>query len=442
MVASSNVKPSAPKIFGIGLSKTGTTSLAGALEILGYRTKDFPGMTRYVPGDLGSIDPAVLAQHDALTDTPIPSFYRELDRRYPGSKFILTVRDMEGWLQSCMKQFNARHAAKQSEANSRLFVDLYGTAVFDEAQFREGYQRFVDGVMDHFKDRPDSLLVLDIAAGQGWAELCAFLDKPEPELPFPKTNVTRIQWMDLGELRSIAQDAGAELLRAQQELSSSGNGGASGLGSIVRRTMHSIAGGRPAAVQAAAAAAQKILTRRLGRLNPDLAIVSRLSSGVTAADRAQWSHYWLVDPLDGAARLGTRDGEFTVNIALIEGRRPLAGVVHAPLTATTYFAMVGKGAYKATGGEPAIPLDSIASDARAPLLPPDASPADGALALCRRLETGAGDAGTPVFGSMAWQTAAPHAIARVLGRHLTLAEGSTELAYDPIDPHNPPLHIT
>ena len=48
------------KIFGIGLSKTGTTSLASALEQLGYRTRDYPGLQSYVPGDLASIDAAVL----------------------------------------------------------------------------------------------------------------------------------------------------------------------------------------------------------------------------------------------------------------------------------------------------------------------------------------------------------------------------------------------
>ena len=188
------------KIFGIGLSKTGTTSLASALGILGFKTRDYPGLTTYTPGDLASIDPQVLEQNEALTDTPIPSFYRELDQRYPGAKFILTVRDMEGWLLSCKKQFTAKLAEKQNDAHNRLFMDLYGTAIFDEEQFRRGYQRFVEGVIAHFKGREQDLLVLNVAAGQGWDELCAFLGKPVPEIPFPKANVTRILWMDVQEL--------------------------------------------------------------------------------------------------------------------------------------------------------------------------------------------------------------------------------------------------
>ena len=53
------------KIFGIGLSKTGTTSLAHALELLGYKTRDYPGLVHYAPGDLTSIDASLLDAHDA-----------------------------------------------------------------------------------------------------------------------------------------------------------------------------------------------------------------------------------------------------------------------------------------------------------------------------------------------------------------------------------------
>src|SRR4030095_6669082 len=116
---------STSKIFGIGLSKTGTTSLANALQILGYKTRDNIGVTNYVAGDLSSIDLDLVGAFDALTDTPIPSFYRELDKRFPGSKFILTVRARDEWLTSCKKQFTQRFADVQTEAHKHLFVDLY-----------------------------------------------------------------------------------------------------------------------------------------------------------------------------------------------------------------------------------------------------------------------------------------------------------------------------
>ena len=80
------------KIFGIGLSKTGTTSLARALEILGYKTRDYLGVTSYSHGDLSSIDLEVIDSNDAFTDTPVPSFYRELDR-YPERIGVATNGD-------------------------------------------------------------------------------------------------------------------------------------------------------------------------------------------------------------------------------------------------------------------------------------------------------------------------------------------------------------
>ena len=421
------------KIFGIGLSKTGTTSLASALEVLGFKTRDYPGLTTYAQGDLASIDPAVLEQNEALTDTPIPSFYRELDQRYPGAKFILTVREIDGWLLSCKKQFTAKLAEKQSDAHNRLFMDLYGTAVFDEALFRSGYQRFVAGVLDHFKDRSQHLLVLDVAAGEGWGELCAFMGKPVPTIPFPKSNVTRIQWMDLQSLVSIAKEAGDELLRTHRGMALADSDGKSPtlIPALVRKAVYSLSGGRPSALEATAAA-QKLLTRRLERLNPEIQVISRHAHATPLSERGHWSHFWLIDPLDGEAGLGTGHGEFTVNIALIENRKPIAGVVHAPLTGTTYCAMVGKGAFKAIGNGTPSTLKGPESPPSEPVAAGAQAPPSKALALCRLLECG-GDAAEDFVESMAWHSAAPHVVARLIGRRLVVGDGTNELTYNQAD---------
>ena len=201
------------KIFGIGLSKTGTTSLSNALQILGYNTKDNMGVIKYAAGDVSSVDLDLVDANDALTDTPIPSFYRELDVRYPGSKFILTVRDSEGWLRSCKKQFTPRFAGIQTDAHKRLFMDLYGTDAFDDRGFAHGYERFVDGAREYFKDRQSDFLIIDIAAGEGWEKLCPFLEKPVPDIPFPKANVTQVRWMSIEDVVAVASQAGLELMR-------------------------------------------------------------------------------------------------------------------------------------------------------------------------------------------------------------------------------------
>jgi hypothetical protein len=207
------------KIFGIGLSKTGTTSLAHALELLGYKTRDYPGLVHYSPGDLTSIDAGLLDTHDALTDTPIPSFYRELDARYPDAKFILTIRDAEGWLKSCKKQFTQKLADKQNDAHNRLFMDIYGCTMFDEQKFRAAYDRFINGVRDYFNGRPDKLLIMNVVAGDGWEMLCPFLNKSIPDIPFPKANVTQIRWMNADDLVGIAREAGQEIRQAHAILS-------------------------------------------------------------------------------------------------------------------------------------------------------------------------------------------------------------------------------
>jgi 3'-phosphoadenosine 5'-phosphosulfate (PAPS) 3'-phosphatase len=437
------------KIFGIGLSKTGTSSLAHALEILGYKTRDYPGLERYAPGDLSCIDTRLLEEHDALTDTPIPSFYRELDARYPGSKFILTVRDMGGWLKSCQKQFNQKHADKQNEAHNQLFMDLYGCTAFDEALFRAGYERFVQGVQDYFKNRPGDLLTLDVAAGEGWEKLCPFLGKPIPDQPFPKANVTQIRWMDINALVRLVREAGEEILRVHCAMQPDSQRLAwhERIAALPRRAVYAINGGRPYALRAATDAADSLLARGLSRLNPDIPVISRIAHAVPHGERSKWNHFWLVDPLDGEAGFAADAGEFTVNLALIEDQKPIAGVIYAPLSGAVYYAMVGKGVYKTDGHGPPMRLDARddESDAQLPTRAPDTrlltpTPASKALALCQWVEEGTG-AAPEIVDTMEWHSAAAHAMARLTGRRILVCQGGQELSYNKADWTNPCLRV-
>lgn len=92
-------------------------------------------------------------------------------------------------------------------------------------------------------------------------------------------------------------------------------------------------------------AAHKIITRRLGQLRPILPVLSEEAVGdFSGADNS--GRYWLVDPLDGTKEFIKRNGEFTVNIALIENGRSILGVVYAPVLNVAYLAAEGSGAYK------------------------------------------------------------------------------------------------
>jgi 3'(2'), 5'-bisphosphate nucleotidase len=82
----------------------------------------------------------------------------------------------------------------------------------------------------------------------------------------------------------------------------------------------------------------------------DLPILSEESADISWQERNSWDAYWLVDPLDGTKEFIKKNGEFTVNIALIQDGEPVFGVVYAPVLAQTYVGTLGQGAYKITAG--------------------------------------------------------------------------------------------
>lgn len=93
-------------------------------------------------------------------------------------------------------------------------------------------------------------------------------------------------------------------------------------------------------------AAHETIVTELKKVTPDLPILSEESANISFQERASWQCYWLVDPLDGTREFIKRNGEFTVNIALIDDHKPILGVVYVPVTGVTYFATVGNGAFK------------------------------------------------------------------------------------------------
>jgi hypothetical protein len=173
------------KIFCIGLNKTGTRSLIKGLQILGYRTVHFggPRNRRSVEQALADNRPLLedLEDADAYADIlALSSNFDVLDRQYPGSKFILTTRDLDEWLDS-----RKRHVEGNIEAKARgeypgnfLVIDIEGWTA--ERVEHEGRVR------SYFADRPNDFLVMDIPAGDGWDLLCPFLDVPVPKKAFPR----------------------------------------------------------------------------------------------------------------------------------------------------------------------------------------------------------------------------------------------------------------
>lgn len=174
-----------PKVFGIGLNKTGTTTLGVCLRTLGYAHTSYDEalLRAAVREDL---DPVFVTadRYDSFEDWPWPLVYRELGRRYPGSRFILTTRlDASTWLESLLA-----HADRTPRSEARKLVYGHASPRGHEAEHIAYYERHNRQVMDHFAGDPDRLLTVCWERGDGWPELCAFLGAEVPDLPFPHAN--------------------------------------------------------------------------------------------------------------------------------------------------------------------------------------------------------------------------------------------------------------
>jgi 3'(2'), 5'-bisphosphate nucleotidase len=91
---------------------------------------------------------------------------------------------------------------------------------------------------------------------------------------------------------------------------------------------------------------EKLILAGLKRISPEIPVLSEEAVKLPWATRRGWSTLWVVDPLDGTREFVQRNGEFTVNIALVQDHRAVLGVVHAPVLERTYYACEGVGAFR------------------------------------------------------------------------------------------------
>jgi 3'(2'), 5'-bisphosphate nucleotidase len=108
---------------------------------------------------------------------------------------------------------------------------------------------------------------------------------------------------------------------------------------------------------AADRASHETIIHGLERLTPDIPAWSEESADIDPAERSGWQAFWLVDPLDGTKEFIKRNGEFTVNIALVSGHEPVLGVVHAPARNVDYYGCRGVGAFTRLGVGPPQPIE-------------------------------------------------------------------------------------
>jgi len=170
------------KVFGIGLNKTGTTTLASCLRALGFRhTSCDLDLSRCAHrGDMEPIFERA-DQYESFEDWPWPLVYKEMDRRYVEAKFILTRRpNPEVWFSSLK-----RHALRTGPSEYRKIAYGYEMPHGEKDEHVRIYRSHNEGVRHHFQDRTDQLLEVCWEEGDGWEELGGFLDCPVPDADLP-----------------------------------------------------------------------------------------------------------------------------------------------------------------------------------------------------------------------------------------------------------------
>ncbi len=215
------------KVIGAGFGRTGTLSMKGALELLGLgpcyhmmevlnRPENSDAWFDAAQGEplgAGADWDEILRGYQSSVDWPACHFWRPLSEYYPDAKVILTVREEEAWWNSIsstiFRSFQTKDDVKDRDRlrMRRMSRDLIVNRVFggnltDREHALAAYRRNIEAVTAGLpKER---LLVFDVA--EGWEPLCAFLELPVPDDPFPSTNTTK-QFQE----RMAARNAGKPL---------------------------------------------------------------------------------------------------------------------------------------------------------------------------------------------------------------------------------------
>lgn len=189
--------PVRPKLFVVGLSRTGTTSLTAALSRLGYRTAHW---SNPLTGQMLDAEDGLL--FDALTDAPVADAVETLADRHPDARVLLSHRPLDGWAASFLRMVRRDHGIEGWDGFARFVAG--GAATYYGGAWAALQRRLmlVPGgpaaaqaahtarVRARFRAEPARLLEFDLWAGDGWGKLCGFLGVPVPAGPFPRENAS------------------------------------------------------------------------------------------------------------------------------------------------------------------------------------------------------------------------------------------------------------
>lgn len=171
------------KVFCIGFHKTGTSTMDSALTLLGYRVTGPNGVNdEDISKNYIAMGKALVQEFDAFQDNPWPLLYKEMDDLFPGSKFILTMREPESWIKSQVNHFGS------ISTPMRRFIYGKGSPLGNEQIYIDKYNSHNQEVIEYFRGREDDFLIMDLPSGDGWLKLCRFLGEDIPKVEFPRRN--------------------------------------------------------------------------------------------------------------------------------------------------------------------------------------------------------------------------------------------------------------
>lgn len=170
------------KVIGVGLNKTGTTTLGLCFEHWGlshiacnreafelWRQREYVALLKWIE------------EYDSFEDWPWPLIYKEIDQAFSDTKFILTRRKDAGtWFKSLCK-----HAKRTGPTDFRKCIYGYEMPHHHKKEHIRFYEAHLKSVRAYFKDRPDNFLEVCWEEGDGWDQLAAFLGFESADIPFP-----------------------------------------------------------------------------------------------------------------------------------------------------------------------------------------------------------------------------------------------------------------
>lgn len=193
------------KIFCVGCNKTGTTSLAQAMKVMGFhvapQARGERLLKNYINNDIESIISFVRRHGVFFQDVPfsLPGVYKNINESFPMSKFILTIRDSSDVWYNSISKFHSKLFGEGNIPTKELlmnanyiykgwmwdFIKIYGgldNAPYDEESLKTFYNKYNEDVISYFKDKPNKLLVVNLKDADAVSRLTDFIGVSDCDL--------------------------------------------------------------------------------------------------------------------------------------------------------------------------------------------------------------------------------------------------------------------